>query len=581
MHVNGEQLFYQTNFVVLPNNSLAGPMSRVVGTICDWVEQVASPDLATAVRGARGERLPNVAFPADYPGGAVDDEGVGQCLRTTYWKDRCQWALDFDKPDDKEPLMRWHTSIGVDDLDGMCRVNIRVVVYMMSGFCCLFDPVREINVPKVVKMLWELDGVRCFCGGGFPLTEEKIPVLEGTWEHDFMSILVSHNRKIPLVLVCSSMDGVMPYDPTTLAREFMGVALVFSLDFSEPWVLRKLHGSFPKDTRAATWAPRENEICVYQPGVDLGKDSSRRKKVYYTGKTIGRYGHRGDFSRILRNALLRHGRPDGEVYGTKDLDKGRQVEMQEREFTKLEGEVEQAQRDADFYLKMAESYSSEDQKLKSDVGGGDIVGKVSVVERQLAEAEASSKHHQTRCDALESKLSETAREVNNLKEALATYEGMTHVPTKLSELLGVFEKVYADKVEVIEAARRSAKEFDGKVPLDESLAILRSIGTVLWDLYFRQDGRTNIAEVFLNKTGFVLALHESDGTMSSKKARAERTVRYKGRSITAVKHIKGRSSSQSNAFRVYFEVDQDERKIVITHCGKHLWTVGSQRRSIR
>ena len=149
MHANGEQLFYQTNIVVLPTDSLEGPMTKVVGVVCEWLRQIAKGDIASVIRDEFDEELPGMAFPADYPGGAVDDERIGECLRTTFWGNRSQWALDYDKPDDREPLMRWHTSIGVDDLDGMCRVNIRVVVYMMSGYCGLFDPSRSINVPRV------------------------------------------------------------------------------------------------------------------------------------------------------------------------------------------------------------------------------------------------------------------------------------------------------------------------------------------------------------------------------------------------------------------------------------------------
>ena len=580
MHANGEQLFYQTNIVVLPTDSLEGPMTKVVGVVCEWLRQIAKGDIASVIRDEFDEELPGMAFPADYPGGAVDDERIGECLRTTFWGNRSQWALDYDKPDDREPLMRWHTSIGVDDLDGMCRVNIRVVVYMMSGYCGLFDPSRSINVPRVVSMLNTMEGVKCYCGG-YPLTSERAPIIESTWERDFVDTLVSPNRKIPLILVCSSMDGGMPYDPETLAREFTGVALVFALDFSEPWVLKKIRETFPKNTAAKTWSPWESTIYLFQPGTDLSQVASRRKRGYYSEKTVDRYSDRQSFGRLFRNAVLRHSETCDEVYGTRDLEEGMQAELHKQELTILEGKVEKAERDADFYYKVAESYTTEERSQPVQDDRAELEKQISSIEQQLADAKMRSRYHQSRCEALEAKMSEAMKEIDHLKDALSTLDEMTHVPTRLSELLEVFEKVYSDRVVVLESARRSAREFDGKNPLDESFGVLRSMGTTLWDLYFRQEGCANIAEEFQNISGFELALHESDGTLTNKDARAQRTVRYKGKEVTAIKHIKGRNNAQGNAFRVYYEVDREERKIVITHCGKHLKTIGSQRRSIK
>lgn len=579
-HINGEVLFYQTSIAVWPVGSLESPMRRVVRLVCKWLRETGAREVADAVASAKPDDLPNLSIPSGYPGTAVDEEGVGECVRAACWHDRSQWAVDYDKPDDKEPLMRWHTSIGVDDRHGMCRVNVRVVTYMLSGYCGLFDPSRSINVPRIVAMLETMDGVMCLCGQSCPLTSRHVPVLESMWDSHFMSSLLDDRREIPLVVVCSSMDGLMPYDPKTLALEFAGVAAVFAIDFSEPWVLNTIYGSFPKGSPASSWRPWADRVCVYQPGVDLSDEASERKMKVFHERYVIRYG--ADFSRHLRYALLRHGRQNGQVYGTRDLDVGRKDEMRRREVEQLEGKVEKAEQDVEVYLKLAESaMAAEDEgQPRDDAASRALRERADAAEERLMAAEASMRHHQARAAMLEGQLDEREDELARLRTEMAALEGMEHIPTKLSELLDFVEKLYGDRITVVGAARRSAEEFDGKYSLDDEWAILRSIGKDLWDLYFRHGGCKNVVEEYRNRSGFELSLHESESTSKSKKARAARTVRYKGQDLTTEKHVKGRSSSQSSAFRVYYDVDQEERKIVITHCGGHLWTVGTQRRGI-
>jgi hypothetical protein len=161
--------------------------------------------------------------------------------------------------------------------------------------------------------------------------------------------------------------------------------------------------------------------------------------------------------------------------------------------------------------------------------------------------------------------------------ALAAYEGITHVPSRLSELLDLLSALYPQRVCVLPEARNSALDFDDHYVLDDELLILKSIPNVLWDLYFGKTPSANIPQDYQALTSFELALTEGSQTNKGAKYMRQRERTYHGRTVSIAPHIKGRPGNPKDNFRLHYFADAERRLIVIGHCGAHLETVGSSK----
>lgn len=84
------------------------------------------------------------------------------------------------------------------------------------------------------------------------------------------------------------------------------------------------------------------------------------------------------------------------------------------------------------------------------------------------------------------------------------------------------------------------------------------------------DGGDVVArEVFGDK---VFAAKESKTAMNNERARRERTFAFKGKTYLMWRHLKiGAKDAAEESIRVYFDWIADERKILIGHCGEHLY----------
>ena len=113
--------------------------------------------------------------------------------------------------------------------------------------------------------------------------------------------------------------------------------------------------------------------------------------------------------------------------------------------------------------------------------------------------------------------------------------------------------------------------------MDDEFIILRSIPTVLWELYFGEKPSIGVCDDYRDATGFEIALTERSQTKDDSGLMKLRKRSYRGKTISIVPHIKGRDASKRNSFRVHYYVDKERKLIVIGHCGCHLKTSGTRR----
>ena len=141
----------------------------------------------------------------------------------------------------------------------------------------------------------------------------------------------------------------------------------------------------------------------------------------------------------------------------------------------------------------------------------------------------------------------------------------------------MLDSLYPDRVVVLDEARKSALAFDGKYDLDDEWAILRSVPTTLWDLYFGKAPSSNVQQDYQAATSFELALTEGSQTNKGAKYMKQRERTYRGQTVSIAPHIKGRSGNSNDHFRLHYYADAERKVIVVGHCGAHLETAGSSK----
>ena len=199
----------------------------------------------------------------------------------------------------------------------------------------------------------------------------------------------------------------------------------------------------------------------------------------------------------------------------------------------------------------------------------ELLEEVARLEAKAAEQDAkvlSLSHHLKQA---EQSLRESQALLRARSERAEVLEQMD-LPTTPVGALELAGRAFADRLIVLDSARKSAEEFvRGSTP--EVWAVLRSMAMRLHPLVFGQGGG-NVVYAFEAQTGFELTLREMKQVKRVESLAKLRAVTYKGSQHSIAPHVKGRGRARGETLRVHFFADYEERKLVIAHCGEHLPT---------
>lgn len=144
----------------------------------------------------------------------------------------------------------------------------------------------------------------------------------------------------------------------------------------------------------------------------------------------------------------------------------------------------------------------------------------------------------------------------------------------LEQSLQFIQETFGDRVTVLNSAMASAREADegGFLYRSRAFGMLKDLATSYWEALSTGAGDQKAREIF-GKDGY--AARESDTGEGNERMRRDRTFVYKGTSVYMGRHLKiGYRDSVQETLRVHFHWDSEENRIVIGHCGSHLWKLG-------
>lgn len=531
------------------------------------------------------------------------------------------WAMDYDEPDGNIAARRWHTSVGIVSHGKTCVVSVRITNYLLPSYVGPRPSTPPSSTPNFVRKLIMLNGFRARIGS-------TVLSRRFTWVGNlqryrdaFVKPLVDPARELPLIVVATDYEGEAPTDARDLAYKAMGMAKVLLLDLKEYRVRDYVRQTFVEGTPAFEHRVSANSVRVYNPGLNPKSAVDARRHRLFSREDIGRLGD--GFNDMLVRSLTRGWVQDDEdVVDVLDVatrarrernaelrrrldELSRQSEERarerrrrgEREAGETVAELRQLLEERDLEIArleednavwhgMAEEYAGDLEEVSADAerrkekAHAEIAGYIAEVAQKDEEiallGDEVSQLEYDRKFAWD-QVAQFTSDLTVAQRALSVYEGVSHIPGRLSELLEVLDSLYPDRVVVLDEARKSALAFDGKYDLDDEWAILRSVPTTLWDLYFGKAPSSNVQKDYQAATSFELALTEGAQTNKGAKYMKQRERIYRGQTVTIAPHIKGRSGNSNDHFRLHYYADTERKVIVIGHCGAHLETAGSSK----
>ena len=145
--------------------------------------------------------------------------------------------------------------------------------------------------------------------------------------------------------------------------------------------------------------------------------------------------------------------------------------------------------------------------------------------------------------------------------------GKVAYPSNLKEMLTFFAQVFEQRIEIHEDAYKSAEKYTKFKDLDKAWMMLMALCTTLYDMKYierRFDDRE-----FTNRTKVELSMTEGPQTMKDSGLMKLRHRVFKGKPYAVVPHLKW-STDPNKLLRIHFAFMEDEKKILIGHCGEHL-----------
>jgi hypothetical protein len=149
----------------------------------------------------------------------------------------------------------------------------------------------------------------------------------------------------------------------------------------------------------------------------------------------------------------------------------------------------------------------------------------------------------------------------------------------LLKMLSYLQSLWPDRLEVLDEARRGAREFDNhndpSPEENERLWIwLRSVPDVVFSLMFIEHaGKPDT--LYTERTGFALAMTEGSQTQKNPRLMRLREFQVGNQVVRALSHIK--LTVCRRHLRIYFCRHPEQRKLCICYIGEHLETDGTRK----
>lgn len=472
------------------------------------------------------------------------------------------WALRLEEKDSTNPQVRkWITDIGIEQISRKLLNFSLITSYKdRDGYFGELPDAPTQNTPRIISMLINNEMLLC-SSGSVKLKTDPILLNNGD-ALKFKQILSDKDRNCPIVYISRQYQSdLMLLDPFQLAKRTAGNGLVF---YNENYEFDKEHKYFiEKEFRC--WG---GMIRIYEPRLDLKDQSNSIRHRFFTIKDIEEKS-----KTEIENLIIRGLSKQPKIWARPTISRIEDVDNEYRRYKLIQYKNEQGSVELANWL---DEFDEEVQKLKEENQKKEEECYYSKLEKEDLERQLKSLRYQ--CDSVVEELSRYKYQCYAYEQTAAALDNISQLPSTPFEAINIIEKLYPNRIRFTERAKKSAIDAEDWLKADLIWRCIFDIVTYLYPLYFDEsnDG-INICEVFNCKSVFELALTEGKQTNKDTKLLRCRKDVYENKDIELIKHVKlGSKNKSKNFIRVYFDIDKDNKVIIIGHCGEHLDNYSSQ-----
>lgn len=479
-------------------------------------------------------------------------------LKTDYciMSNSTAWAMEYTHRDDKEKNIFWVSEIGLRYFNDSFKLVISVKIsYKLSTEYVLtgknYSP--DISIPWCVAGLIETFKGCNFFSGSHDITKgigKPIHATNNEILKEIGNVICARDRKLGIVLLCGDSELLMQ-EAAFLSNNMFAKALVYVVPYNMGnaqirMLINRCGLNFGECLFIPPFIVHDNELqkrLTYK--VDASKSSEDRRKIILRAwlgiHPVNEMGMVSDITNI--QLLLRR-----ELYG--------KVVRSMEEFVPNE-KFEEIKRELDDVSGLFELSEEERKRLEEKVG------ELEYRNVELEETnETIKKDHKTEIYNMQMQQQGAARKASLRTDALPR-----EYPSELVKLKA-FENFYGNLL-FSDSAWKSAEEYSKR--FDEvgiAWEMLHDLNHILWGLIF--DGRsTDIVKEFNSKSRFEYATGEGRMTNRNGELASQRKFNCLNQGYEMWKHVKY-SNRGGKQLRIYFDIDQLKRKLVIGHIGDHL-----------
>lgn len=503
---------------------------------------------------------------------------------------------------------KWVTELSYKAADVKSRGVFSLILSYQDrpGFLGPDKPDPHPSVPRLIRMLTNDD--RLYCSkSGFSL--ERMLTMVGAEGHvgtlgaaSLWKLVMQQDREYPIIYIGCSDDGNrLAVDPVKLSESLHPNALIcYPRNSDEDGYVQRMC-----PLPALRCARGSIRVYATRPKL-VGPEAYRdlRKHRYFSVADIARIReNRSDDGQdpmivLLRQALAQ----DVHFYEEKDfvpLDKVRQdlreegykreiAEADERidsyhtELEKLRAGIRMTHEETAETAADEKNDNADELRRRLEASEKDVIEALRIAEKyeiELKEMKSKAYAQSVTIDSLRhsNDSDRERRRIREIREALPAdlssyFSSTSSEATETdSDILGLFEALYSDRIVVSDQARKGLKDCVTKPGVFWQAMSL--VATNLWESYM-QEGGGNVDDRFNASPGllpgFTVALTEGTMTHRDNKLMALRNLRVGDRDYVIEPHLKRGNKDDADSIRVYYAWDSDSSRIIIGHIGKHL-----------
>lgn len=477
------------------------------------------------------------------------------------------WALRYEHQDSEFSQRRWFIDFGIASTAANAwRLSTVVGNSLHASYLGKEPGHLPATSPRVIKDLVGSD--KWLCEAGSSRLSARPLIVEVGRADRLSRAIEDKNRACPLVYVSlNRVTGEPMIDPGRLAGMIVGAGVVYVAQ--SPEVDEELEFLLvPREFRAPNGTVR-----VYAPGADFNLIWQSYRHRYFTRSQIEDLTASEVEGQIARSLTRRQGWASVRSSVTSIDD----VSARRRELRRaaLQDKADTASKDE--LLKLFEEDNSRLSEALAVLSKEKEAAELALDERQTQMEEVRDALRKTEygSDSFRAEAVDAKRQLATLREAAEAARGIRQLPSSLSDVINLIERLHGPQIVFTLRAKESAAEASFE---DVAVAweCLFAVATVLPGLAFSGDGSA-LAQRFTDQTGFELSMTEGKQTKKDPKLLELRKLTHDGIEWDISAHIK-HGNKAPKLLRVHFALDRDRKIVIVGHCGDHLDTAGTQRR---